>query len=160
MSSLKRLLRFGRLRSDAERGQSLVEFALAMPMLLIMLLGTLDVGRMYFTFIAIQNAAGEGALYAAINPKCIHASDGPECADPNNAEYRAKHESPAGAVDWQRITIEIEPADRSGLREGDPIAIVVRYDYDILTPIVSPLFEDGRLRLTARAVQDVLDLKE
>lgn len=160
MFSPRRILRTLLPNTDQQRGQSLVEFALMLPILLIMLMGTLDVGRMYFAYIAIHNAAGEGALYAAINPKCIHASDGWECADPNNAEYRAMHESPAGTIDWRRITIEVEPADRSGLREGDPIAIIVRYEYDILTPVISPFVEDGKLQLTARAVQDVLDLKD
>ena len=145
---------------SGERGQSLVEFALMLPILLLMLMGTLDLGRLYFAYVAIHNAAGEGALYAAINPQCIHAGDGPACADPNNAEYRAKHESPAGAIDWTRIAIDVEPADRSGLREGDPITIIVRYDYDILTPVISPLAEHGQLKLTASAVQDVLDLQQ
>jgi len=148
-----------RKQAPTERGQSLVEFALMLPVLLIMLMGTLDIGRMYFAYIAIQNAAGEGALYAAIHPDCVRASDGPQCADPNNAEFRAIHESPGGAVDWTRVTIEAEPADRSGLREGDPIAIQVRYQYDILTPVISPLVEDGKLGLTARAVQNVIDLE-
>jgi hypothetical protein len=147
-------------RPSAQSGQSLVEFALMLPMLLIMLMGTLDIGRMYFAFVAIQNAAGEGALYAAINPKCVHASDGPECADPYNAEYRAIHESPGGAVDWARVTIDVEPVDRSGLREGDPITIYVRYQYDILTPLISPLVKDGKLALTAHAVQNIIDLKK
>ncbi|HJW84887.1 MAG TPA: TadE family protein [Anaerolineae bacterium] len=145
--------------APTERGQSLVEFALMLPVLLTMLMGTLDIGRMYFAYIAIQNAAGEGALYAAIHPNCARASDGPQCADPNNAEFRAIHESPGGAVDWTRVTIEVEPADRSGLREGDPITIQVRYQYDILTPVISPLVTDGKLGLTARAVQNVLDLE-
>ena len=143
-----------------EGGQSLVEFAFALPVLLILLLGVLDVGRMYFTFLAIQNAAGEGALYAAINPKCVQISDGPECGDPNNALYRATHESPAGLVDWNRVTIEAEPADRTTLREGDPITIILHYEYDILTPLLSPLLPDGKLRLRARAVQNVIDWKE
>jgi len=51
-----------------------------LPVLLIMLMGTLDIGRMYFAYIAIQNAAGEGALYAAIHPDCVRASDGPQCS--------------------------------------------------------------------------------
>jgi len=131
-----------------------------MPLLLIMLMGTLDVGRMYFTLVAIQNAAGEGALYAAINPKCIHAADGPDCADPNNATYRAIHESPSGLVNLARITIDVEPADRTYLHEGDPITIITHYEYDILTPVISPFVKDGKLRLTARAVQNVLDLEQ
>ena len=143
-----------------EGGQSLLEFAIALPVLLILLLGVLDVGRMYFTFLAIQNAAGEGALYAAIKPKCVQASDGPECGDPNNALYRATHESPSGLVNWRRVTIEAEPADRTNLREGDPITIILHYEYDILTPLLSPLVPDGKLRLRARAVQNVIDWKE
>ncbi|HEY4691660.1 MAG TPA: TadE/TadG family type IV pilus assembly protein [Anaerolineae bacterium] len=153
-------LRWRRLRRSGETGQSLVEFALMLPFLLLMLMGTLDVGRLYFAYVAIQNAAGEGALYAAIHPNCIHASDGPDCADPNNAEYRARHESPAGGIDWRRTTVEVEPVDRSGLREGDPITLIVHYDYYILTPVISPLVKDGKLQLTARAVQNVIDLEK
>jgi len=155
-----RLHRLLRRRASDPSGQSIVEFALMMPVLLLMLMGALDVGRMYYTHLAIQNAAGEGALYAAIHPNCVHASDGPECADPDNAEFRARHESPSGLIDWRRITIDVEPADRSGLREGDPIAIIVRYRYDILTPVISPLAEDGKLSLVARAVQNVIDLEK
>ncbi|HET7090925.1 MAG TPA: TadE/TadG family type IV pilus assembly protein [Anaerolineae bacterium] len=138
-----------------ERGQSLLEFAIALPVLLILLLGVLDVGRMYFTFLAIQNAAGEGALFAAIKPKCIQPSD---CPDPDNALYRATHESPAGLIDWQRVTIEAELP--SPLIEGAPITITLHYEYDILTPLLSPLLPDGKLRLKARAVQNVIDWAE
>ena len=141
---IKRLTQLlSRRRSKQEGGQSLVEVALMMPVLLLMLMGVFDLGRMYFAFIAIQNAAGEGALYAAINPTCIYASDGTDCTDPDNAVFRATHESPAGIVDWSRVTIEVSPSDVTGLSEGDPITIFVHYDYDILTPVVAPLFPSG-----------------
>jgi len=143
------------------RGQSLVEFAIALPMLLILLLGTLDVGRMYFTWLALQNAAGEGALYAAINLNCIWPDDEPACSKSNrNAYERAISESPSGLVDWERITKDdfiVEPADRFGMTWGDPITITIYYDYDILTPVVAPLFPDGKLRLKARAMQKMID---
>src|SRR5258708_6394373 len=51
-----------------ERGQSLVELALAMPVLLLLLLGTVDLGRAYYTYVAAENAAREGARYAASSP--------------------------------------------------------------------------------------------
>ena len=57
----------------AERGQSLVEMSLMLVILLTILSGVIDLGRGFFSYIAIQNAAGEGALYAAINPRCPHA---------------------------------------------------------------------------------------
>lgn len=45
-------------------GQDLVEFALVLPLLLLFLFGALDLGRAFFSYIAITNAAREGARYA------------------------------------------------------------------------------------------------
>lgn len=50
-----------------ELGQSLVEFALAMPLLLVILLGVADLGRAFYYTSAIANAARAGAAYAALN---------------------------------------------------------------------------------------------
>src|SRR5262245_19420318 len=49
----------------ADRGQSLVEIALTVPLLLITLLGLVDVGRAYVYTTAVTYAAREAALYAA-----------------------------------------------------------------------------------------------
>lgn len=46
-------------------GQSLIELALALPLLLILLLGIVDGGRAYYFAGVIANAAREGANYAA-----------------------------------------------------------------------------------------------
>lgn len=56
----------GRLwRPTARRGQGIVEFALAMPLLLIILLGTIDMGRMFFEYIELRGAVREGVAAAA-----------------------------------------------------------------------------------------------
>ncbi|MGH2500012.1 MAG: TadE/TadG family type IV pilus assembly protein [Candidatus Limnocylindria bacterium] len=52
-----------------ERGQSLVEIALAVPLLLLILVGIADVGRLYFYANAVTNAAREAAFYAARDPE-------------------------------------------------------------------------------------------
>lgn len=49
-------------------GQGLVELALALPVLLLILLGTVDLGRMFFDYTEIRNAAREGAGVGARNP--------------------------------------------------------------------------------------------
>jgi hypothetical protein len=46
----------------------LVEFALGMSFVLIMLAGVLDLGRVYFTFLSLRDAAQEGALYGSLDP--------------------------------------------------------------------------------------------
>ncbi len=51
-----------------EKGQSLVEFAFSLVFLLILLAGIADLGRALFTYLALRDAAQEGALYASLNP--------------------------------------------------------------------------------------------
>jgi Flp pilus assembly protein TadG len=48
-----------------QRGQSLVEFALVLPALLVLVLGAVDYGRLYFDYISVTNAARAAAAYAS-----------------------------------------------------------------------------------------------
>ncbi len=50
-----------------QRGQSLAEFALLLPLLMTILVGTLDLGRAFYTYVSLTNAAREAARYAAVN---------------------------------------------------------------------------------------------
>jgi Flp pilus assembly protein TadG len=50
------------------RGQSLVEMALLLPILLVLVLGALEFGRLFYTKIVITNAAREGVYYLSLNP--------------------------------------------------------------------------------------------
>jgi Flp pilus assembly protein TadG len=51
-----------------ERGQSMVEFAISLVMLMILLAGIVDGGRALFTYISLRDAAQEGALYGSLDP--------------------------------------------------------------------------------------------
>ena len=55
-------------RPRSERGQSLTEMALSMVILLILLGGVVDLGRAFFTYMALRDSVQEGALYGSINP--------------------------------------------------------------------------------------------
>lgn len=57
-----------RIPSRAQSGQSVVEMAIAMPLLLLLLLGTIDVGRVFFDYIQMRNAVVEGATYGSRHP--------------------------------------------------------------------------------------------
>ncbi|MEA2530922.1 MAG: hypothetical protein QOG89_2566 [Thermomicrobiales bacterium] len=49
-------------------GQSLIEMAFAIPLLMLILLGTLDLGQVFFDYIQLRGAVVEGASYGARNP--------------------------------------------------------------------------------------------
>jgi len=59
------VVRLGGLRD--ERGQSLVEYALVLPILLLLLLGIMEFGIAVFNYNTIANAAREGARYGIVH---------------------------------------------------------------------------------------------
>jgi len=49
------------------RGQSMVEFALILPLFVLIVIGVFDLGRAFFGSITITNAAREGARYGTLH---------------------------------------------------------------------------------------------
>jgi len=70
-------------KSEHPEGQSLVEFALVLPLLLVLLLGVADFGRVFTTGVVLEAAARNGAEAAAQeyvqirrnNPASLDAAD-------------------------------------------------------------------------------------
>lgn len=54
-------------RSLKSRGQAFVEMALILPLLLLLVVGAIELGRVYFAKIVITNAAREGAYYLSMH---------------------------------------------------------------------------------------------
>jgi len=52
-----------------EKGQSLVELGVGLLILLTLLAGIIDLGRMLFFYISLRDAAQEGAVFGQINPR-------------------------------------------------------------------------------------------
>ena len=50
------------------RGQAIVELALILPVMLILVAGAIDLGRVFYSTITLANAAREGALEASADP--------------------------------------------------------------------------------------------
>ena len=51
-----------------ERGQSLVETAIVLPILLLLLAAVIDFGRAFDAYIVLTNAAREGARFGSVKP--------------------------------------------------------------------------------------------
>lgn len=48
-------------------GQSLVELAIILPVLMVILLGIIDFGRVFYAYVTITNASREGARYGSLH---------------------------------------------------------------------------------------------
>lgn len=106
-----------------QRGQALVEFALVLPLLLIVLFAVVDFGVGLTRWIAVTNAAREGARLGAvggevgeIKQKAIDTSD--------------------GILSDGDIEVGFFDSDGSGgIDPGDSVVVDVHYDYDLITPL-------------------------
>lgn len=67
MSVLRAFQRLARLRRS-EEGGAMVELAVILPVLILISIGVMDYGRVYFTSIAVANAARAGAEWGARTP--------------------------------------------------------------------------------------------
>ncbi len=66
MTSKPRLSnRAARRRVDCQSGQSLMEFAIILPLLLVLLAGVIEIGRYTYASILVGNAARAGAAFGA-----------------------------------------------------------------------------------------------
>ncbi|MFP3854800.1 MAG: TadE/TadG family type IV pilus assembly protein [Anaerolineales bacterium] len=128
----------------SQRGQSLTELSLTLIILLTLLAGVLDIGRAYYTFLALRDAAAEGASYGSFDPT-------------NNTEIenRVRRESPGPSmIDWNGATIT---TDIQGTAcRGGGIEVTVQIDYEILTPFIGAIVGSQSMPLEATVVNTIL----
>lgn len=135
-----------------ESGQSLVEMALGFMLFLFVVLGLLDLGRLFFIYIAMEDSASEAALYLALNPDCPESGAGTECADPNNAWDRARNSSNIvrDTIHWSEADIDHEFIDATSDTEA-MVRVTIRYPFGLITPVISDIVGDDTFVLEAQA---------
>jgi Flp pilus assembly protein TadG len=133
---------FHRSWLSEDRGQELVEFALSLPLLLLLLFGIIESGLIYLSYNSITNAAREGAHYGTISP----ANEGPStCA------------APSGAIGSQavcRFVIGLDPAQVTyrATQSEQTMALQVTYRYVFTSGLMSRAFGGSpTLTLTANS---------
>ena len=148
MSGNERLRKSRALRQAKGRGQAVVEFALMMVFFLVILLAVLDIGRAFFTAVALENAAAEGAMYGMANPTCENQGD---CGDAQNSiDYRVRHESLNRLLDPAEMSFQVSPAVGDRV-VGATLVVTVTYPFRPIIPLVSAFgMEEFNLTSSAR----------
>jgi Flp pilus assembly protein TadG len=140
-----------------QRGQSLVEMTIGFVLLLVILSGIIDIGRAYFVYIAMEDAAGEAALYLSIDPECRTAADVPakpeQCANPNNADYRAR-KAGGDNLNWTTAIVTITRPETYGV--GDPVSVTIQYSVPLITPFIPRFAGINPVPLKVQATQTII----
>ena len=143
------------LRSN-DSGQSLVEIALTLPLLLITLLGMVDVGRAFMYSTAATNAAREAALYAAKTSTDVGTIALRACNELGLSAYTTTVPSYSGdtATCDSGATVQCSPCPSA----GQDVTITVRYQFSLISGYMFQRLL-GRDSLTATGVASFRSLQ-
>jgi hypothetical protein len=123
-----------------ERGQGTLEFLLAFPLVVTVLLGIVELGVIVFSYSTIANAAHEGARYGALHPAAVSGT----CANPS-----------AGIGDAVcRLTVGLDNGQvhYTATVDGEVLRVAVTYQYRAISgPMGWAVGHGGVLALSATA---------
>jgi hypothetical protein len=131
--------------SRSEWGQSLVEVAVSFMVLVLLLAVAVDLGRVFFSFIALREAAEEGALYASLQPSDDAGIE---------ARVRDSSETPIDLSDEDLVEVEITPP--ASLCAGNEITVSLTYEYNLTMPLLGGIIGTQTFDLPASATATIL----
>jgi hypothetical protein len=121
------------------RGQSLVEFALILPLLLILLAFGLDLGRVFLGWVNLNNSARVAATYAASNPNAWISG----IPNAMTVEYQRLVTADADVINCDMPSPIPDPTFPSGHLIGDPARVAFTCRFHLITPILSFVLGNG-----------------
>jgi PKD repeat protein len=134
----------------------MVEFALLLPVLLILLLTAIDLGRLLYSQITITNAAKEGALVASQGG--TYQANQPCDASSNSVICGVLTEAAGGSVEIDRTKVDLAPAvcDKNAQypTAGAPpdVSVSVEAPFQVMTPFIGDIIGSNLiLKSTAQA---------
>jgi Flp pilus assembly protein TadG len=132
-------------------GQSLVEFVVVLPVMLLVLLMAIDFGRLLFSYVQITNAAREGAAYGITHPE---DTAGIRTRALQETNVQADAQGTTGAL---AITVACSPqtcATAATSATSNIVTVTVSAPFSFLTPVIGSIV--GQLSIASSATSAAL----
>ncbi len=146
----------------ASEGVALVEFALVVPVLVLLLVGILDTGRAVNAYVTISNASREGARYAALNPTAAPAAIKSSAVVPHaqqlDATSIAVSVTYSGSVSSTACPVPTTtaPPASSPSPTTIPVRVDVTYPWSAATFFIGQFFGGGSRTFCASSTVDTV----
>lgn len=108
------------------KGQSMVETALVLPIILLIVIGTIEFGRILSAWMVITHASREGARMASLGASGL--------------EVEQRVDAVSDSLDLTNLTVTISPSGSLG--RGDMVTVNVTYSIDLMTPFIGAVVGD------------------
>jgi len=115
---------------SGEKGQSLAEFVMVLPIFLILVFSIIDFGMGFHAWLTVTNSAREGARLGAVRAPAGGACDNNPSTPATNIDCRVVET--ADSLNQSKLTRTITGAQGT---PGSSVVVKVDYDYDLITPL-------------------------
>ena len=127
--------------SEPRKGQSLVEFALLLPVFVLAVVVVFDLGRAIYYYSAIHNAAREGARYGIVHP-----------TDWTGMKNKAVNYAIGLGLTTANVTAVKGPDEIIDLFANPTVKVTVLYSFTPATPLLGQLIPGGQIPLKSEAI--------
>ena len=152
------------LRRLRERpvGQSLVEFALLLPVFLLVVSAAVDLGRIAYARVTIANVAREASFQAAQTPTSYQA--GQPCDSANTSDNlvicRAILESKGSVVTVAPSDIVMSCTPSCDREMGNTVKVTATGHFNLVTPVMSVFFGSTAITFSSTSTNQISALPD
>lgn len=140
----------------SEKGQSLVEFALVLVFLLTLLAGIYDLGRAFFAYIIIRDAAQEGAVFGSVAPKSDLSGFEIAVADRVEKAFMDPVNPGNSPIDLSKMNVQVDVIGSACAAPGNGVRVRVDYSVPVSMPFLGAVIGTQNILLTAKAEDSIL----
>jgi Flp pilus assembly protein TadG len=139
-----------------ETGQSLTEFALVLVFLLALLAGVFDIGRAFFAYIIIRDAAQEGAVFGSIAPKHDIPSFKTAVANRVEAAYLDPSDPSNVPIDTNAMNVQVDIIGSPCAAPGNSVRVSVDYSLPVVMPFLGALIGQQDIQMSSQVEDSIL----
>ena len=145
-----------RISKWTEQGQSMTEFALSLVILLTLLAGIVDLGRVFFAFIIIRDAAQEGAVYGSIAPKDNLTTFQNEVEQRVKDSFTDPSDSSNVPIDVTKLNVQTNIIGSTCASPGNGVKVRVEYSVPVTMPFLGTVIGSQNMNMSATAENAIL----
>ncbi|MCX7708849.1 MAG: pilus assembly protein [Clostridia bacterium] len=123
-------------RKKGMNGQSTVEAAMILPLVILILTGIIDFGLLFNNYLVIANASREGVRLASVGSA--------------DSVINSSILNMTTTLNQSKMQVTIAPS-QSLRKKGDEISVTIEYENQLLTPVISAIVPNP-MHLKARTV--------
>ena len=143
-------------KSKREYGQSMTEFALSLVILLTLLAGVVDLGRVFFAYIIIRDAAQEGAVYGSIAPKDNLITFQNEVENRVRAAFTDPADPTNVPIDISKMNVQTDIIGTTCASPGNGVRVRVEYSVPVTMPFLGTIIGSQNMHMAATAENAIL----